>query len=159
MVNPLGHWIFVPFCTSSWIPLRGLSGSWVIVFRIPLRGLSVFWVPPGLVVTVHPLPVPVFWYFEFLFFVVGLTYLGLITLWCHIVWCFLTQSARFYFPLPRICGNGFVGFCVWPNKISCLLLGIFFALSFRWLCYLPLYCLLLPVWVVVGVPYLLGPSS
>ena len=35
MVNPLGHWLRVTFCTRSWIPLRGLSG---------------FQVPPGLVV-------------------------------------------------------------------------------------------------------------
>ena len=50
MVNPLGHWLWVPFCTSSRIPLRGLSGSWGIGFLIPLRGLSGFRVPPGLVV-------------------------------------------------------------------------------------------------------------
>ena len=50
MVNPLGHWLQVLFCTRSWIPLRGLSGPWGIGFRIPFRVLSVFWFPPGLVV-------------------------------------------------------------------------------------------------------------
>ena len=50
MVNPLGHWLRVLFCTRSWIPLRGLSGFRGIGFRIPLRGLSGFQVPPGLVV-------------------------------------------------------------------------------------------------------------
>ena len=30
-------------------------------------------------------------------FFVSLTYLGLITLWCHIGWCFVTYSARFLF--------------------------------------------------------------
>ena len=59
MVNPLGHWIRFLFCTSSRIPLRGLSGSWGIVFQIPLMGLSGFRVPLGLVVLAHPLPVPV----------------------------------------------------------------------------------------------------
>ena len=50
MVNPLSHWLCVPFCTRFRIPLRGLSGSWGIRLRIPLRGLSGFWVPLGLVV-------------------------------------------------------------------------------------------------------------
>ena len=49
MVNPLGHWIRVPFCTRSHIPLRGLSGSWGIRLQIPFRVLSGFQVPPGLV--------------------------------------------------------------------------------------------------------------
>ena len=30
MVNPLGQWLQVPFCSRSRIPLRGLSG-----FRVP----------------------------------------------------------------------------------------------------------------------------
>ena len=50
MVNPLGHWLWVPFCTRSRIPLRWLSGFQGIGFRIPLRGLSGFQVPLGLVV-------------------------------------------------------------------------------------------------------------
>ena len=50
MFNPLVHWLWVPFCTIFWIPLRGLSWSWGIGFRIPLRGLFSFRVPPGLVV-------------------------------------------------------------------------------------------------------------
>ena len=52
MVNPLGHWLQVSFCTISRIPLRELSGFQEIGFRIPLRGLSGFWVPRVLVVTV-----------------------------------------------------------------------------------------------------------
>ena len=63
------------------------------------------------------------------------------------------------FPLPRICGNGFVGFCLWPNNISCLLLEIFFIFPFHWIFCLPLYCPLSPVLVVVGGPSLPGPSS
>ena len=50
MVNPIGHWIRVPFCTRSRIPLRGLSGFRGIGFWITLRGLSGFRVPLGLVV-------------------------------------------------------------------------------------------------------------
>ena len=50
MVNPLGHWIRVPFCTRSWIPLRRLSWSWGFGFWITVRGLSGFRVPTGLVV-------------------------------------------------------------------------------------------------------------
>ena len=49
MVNPLYHWLRVPFCTRSRIPLKGLYGSWEIGFHIPLRGLSGFRVPLGLV--------------------------------------------------------------------------------------------------------------
>ena len=80
MVNPLDHWIWVPFCMRSWIPLRGLSGFRGIGFQIHLRGLSGFWVPLGLVVPAHPLPVPVCQSFEFsMYFFVALTYLGLIS--------------------------------------------------------------------------------
>ena len=50
MVNPLGHWLWVMFCTSSRFPKRGLSGSQGIGFWVPLRRLSAFRVPPGLVV-------------------------------------------------------------------------------------------------------------
>ena len=50
MVNPIGHWLQVPFCTRSRIPLRGLFG---------------FRVPPGLVVPAQPLLVPVRQSFEF----------------------------------------------------------------------------------------------
>ena len=56
MVNPIGHWIWVPFCTRSCIPLRMLSRSWGIRFRIPLRGLSGFRVPLGLVVPANQSP-------------------------------------------------------------------------------------------------------
>ena len=68
MVNPLGHWLWVPFCTISRIPLRGLSGSWGIGLRIPLGGLSGFRVTLVLVVPKHPLTVPVLWSFDFLIF-------------------------------------------------------------------------------------------
>ena len=50
MVNPLGHWIQIPFATRFRIPLRGLSRFRGIGFRIPLRGLTGFRVPKGLVV-------------------------------------------------------------------------------------------------------------
>ena len=50
MVNPLGHWLRVLFCTKSRIPLKGLSG---------------FPVSPGLLVTAHPLLVSVCQSFEF----------------------------------------------------------------------------------------------
>ena len=50
MVNSLGHWLRVPFCTRYRITLRRLSGSWEIGFRIPFRGLAGFRVPQGLVV-------------------------------------------------------------------------------------------------------------
>ena len=65
MVNTLGHWLRFPFCTSSWIPLRGLSGFRVIGFRIPLGRLSGFRVPPGLLVPAHPLLVLFCRSFEF----------------------------------------------------------------------------------------------
>ena len=64
MVNPR-LLLRVPFCTRFRIPLRGLSGSWGIVFLISLGGLSGFRVPPGLLVPAHPLPVPVCRYFYF----------------------------------------------------------------------------------------------
>ena len=64
-VNPLSHWLWVPFCTRSQIPLRGLSGLQGIGFRIPLRGLSRFWAPLGFLFLAHPLPVPVHRYFKF----------------------------------------------------------------------------------------------
>ena len=50
MVNPLGHWLQIPFSTSSRIPLRGLYRFRVIGLQIPLWGLSGFRPPPGLVV-------------------------------------------------------------------------------------------------------------
>ena len=50
MVNPLGHWVQIMFGTRYRIPLRGLSGFWVIGLLVPLRGLSGFLVPPVLVV-------------------------------------------------------------------------------------------------------------
>ena len=56
MVNPFGHWILVLFGTISWIPLRGLSGSWGILFQVYLRGLSCFRVPSGLVVLATTVP-------------------------------------------------------------------------------------------------------
>ena len=70
MVNPLGHWPRIPFGTRFWIPLRGLSD-----FRVTSR----------LVVTSHPLLVPVHRYFEFSMSLFGaFKYLGLIVLWFHI---------------------------------------------------------------------------
>ena len=51
MVNPLGHWLWIPFGTRLWIPLRGLSGFQGIEFWIPLRELYGFRVTPGLLVT------------------------------------------------------------------------------------------------------------
>ena len=54
-----------------------------------LKGLSGFRVTLVLVVTAHPLPVPVYRYFQFsVSFVVGFKYLGLIFLWYHIGWYF-----------------------------------------------------------------------
>ena len=64
----------------------------------------------------------------------------------------------FSFPLRRICGNDFVVFCLWPNKIACLMLWIFF-FRFHWKFCLPLYCPLPPVLVVVGETFLLGTFS
>ena len=54
MVNPLGHWIYILFGTSSLIYLHGLSRFWGIGFRIPLRILSGFWVLPVSVVPANP---------------------------------------------------------------------------------------------------------
>ena len=51
--NPLGYWLWVPFCTRSRISFRGLYGFWIIGFRVPLRGLSGFWVLPRLVVPAY----------------------------------------------------------------------------------------------------------
>ena len=50
MVNPISHWIWIPFGTRPRIPLRRLYQFRVIEFRITLRGLSGFRFPPGLVV-------------------------------------------------------------------------------------------------------------
>ena len=58
MVNPLGHWLQIPFGTITWISLMGISGFRGIGFQISLRGLSCFRVPPGLVVPAYPFPVP-----------------------------------------------------------------------------------------------------
>ena len=91
MVITLGHWIHIPFGTILRITLRVLSGFRGIVFRILLRGLSGFRVTPELVVTAHPLLVPVFRYFEFsMYFFVGFKYIGCIVLWYHTGWCFVT---------------------------------------------------------------------
>ena len=87
MVEPIGHWLRIPFGNRSQIPLRGLSGFQGIGFQIPLRRLSGFRVPPGLVVPAHPLPVPVFRSFELsMYFFVTFKYLDLIVLWCQIGW-------------------------------------------------------------------------
>ena len=98
-VNPLGHWLRIPFGTISRISLRELSGFRGIGFWIPLRRLSWSRVPPGLVIPEQPLIVPVHRYFDFyMYFVVAFTYLGLIVLWSHIGYCFVTESARFFSP-------------------------------------------------------------
>ena len=65
MVNPLGHWIQIMFGTIFHIPFRVLSGCQGIGFRNSLRILSGFQVTPVLIVLEHPLPVPVYRYFEF----------------------------------------------------------------------------------------------
>ena len=128
MFNPLVHCLRVPFCTRSWIPLRGLSGYWVIVFPIPFRGLSGFRVPLGLVVPAHPLPVPVRRSFEFPCIFLLVWHIWVSLLYCAILGGVLWHiPPGFSFPLPIICGNGFVGLCLWTNKISCLLLEIFSA--------------------------------
>ena len=159
MVNPLGHWLRVLFCTRSQIHFRGLSGSWGIGILITLRVLSNLRVPPWLVVPAHPLPVPVRGSFYFSISFLFTWHIWVLLLYGAISGGVLWHSLTgFYFPLPRICGNGFVGFCFWPIKISCLLLKIFVSLTFRWLFFLPLYCPLPPVWVVKGGPYLIGMS-
>ena len=160
MVNPLCHCLRVLFCTRYRIPFRGLSRSWGILFWITLRGLSVSRVPPGLVVPTQPLLVPVCRYFKFYIYILLLWHIWVLFIYGAIsggvLWHSLLGSS---FTIPRICWNGFVVFCLWPNKISCLLLEIFFAFPLRWLCCLPLHCPLPPVWVVVGGLSLLGPSS
>ena len=91
IVNPLVHWLRIPFGTGFRIPLIGLFSFQGIGFQFPLRGLSGFGVTPGLVVPEHPLPVTLFWSFEFyMYFVVGLKYLGIIVIWGNIGWCFVT---------------------------------------------------------------------
>ena len=50
MVNPLGHWLWVLFCTRSQILLGGLSRFQGIGLWIPLRQLSGFRVSLLLVV-------------------------------------------------------------------------------------------------------------
>ena len=65
----------------------------------------------------------------------------------------------FSFPIIRICGNDFFVFCIWTNKISCILLWIFSVFPFHLQWCLPLYCPLPPVLVVVGDPFLLGKFS
>ena len=91
MVNPLRHWLRVPFETIFWIPLRGLSSFWGTGLWIPLSVLSGFLVNTGLLVPAHPLLVPVFSSFEFsMSFFVGLQYLGCIVLCCQIGRSFVT---------------------------------------------------------------------
>ena len=91
MVKSLDHWLRIPFGTRFRIPLMGLSGFQGIGFRITLRGFSGFRVTPGLVVPSDPLTVPVFRSFKFsMYFFVDFKYLGIIVLWCHIGWCFVT---------------------------------------------------------------------
>ena len=62
----------------------------------------------------------------------------------------------FLLPFPRICGNYFVVFYLWPNQISCIFIWILFVLKFylRW--FLLLYFPLPPVLVVLSGPFLLG---
>ena len=140
MVNLLVNWLWVPFCTRSRIPLRVLFGFRGIGFRIPLRVLSGFWVPPGLVVPSYPLLVPVFWSFELsISFVVALIYLGLVALWCHIGWYFVTYSAKLFCPSSQNMCKWFFRFFLWPSKISCLLLKIF--LFFRSVDYAVFRCI------------------
>ena len=132
MVNPLGHWLWVLFCTSYRIPLRGLSGSWGIGFLIPLRGLSGFQVPPRIISSIAPSPGPsllflsVFYIFFHCFYISG-SCCSMVPY--QVVFCDIVCQV-FSFPLPRICGNSFVGFCLCPDKISFILLKIFFALPF-----------------------------
>ena len=159
MVNPLVYWRRVPLCTRSWIPLMGLSKSLGIWLLIPLRGLSVFWVPPGLLVPSHTLLVPVFRSFQFFVFYL-FWHIWVSLLYGSISGGFLWHSMTgISFPLPRICGKDFFILCLWPNKISYLLLWTFFILLFhQWLC-LIMYCLLLLVLVVVGGTFMPGRSN
>ena len=147
------------FGARLWITLRGLSRFWGIWFRIPLRGLSGFRVTPGLVVPEHPLPVPFSRSFAFSVYFLFLLNI-LVSLFCGarlggVLWHNLSV---FSFPLPRMRGNDFVVFCLWPNKISCILLWIFF-FPFHWRCCFPLYYLLPPVLVVLCGPFLIGTFS
>ena len=125
MVNPLGHWLWILFGTIFWITLSGLSGFRGIVFWVPLRRLCGFWVPPLLVVSAHPLLVPVLWYFDF-----SLSFLLLLNIFVTLLYgarlggVLWHNLLGFSFPLPRICGNYFVLLYLWPNKIYCLLLWI-----------------------------------
>ena len=48
MVDPLGHWIWIPFDTIFWISLRGLSdflGDWIPYF---FKGIFWFLGYPGI---------------------------------------------------------------------------------------------------------------
>ena len=92
-------------------------------------------------------------------FFVAFKYFGLLVIWWQIGRWFVTQSAMFFFSPPRICGNDFVVFWLWPNKISFQLLWIFSFFSLHWQCCLPLYFPLPPVLVIVGEPFLLGEFS
>ena len=159
MVNSLSHWLRILFGASSQITLRGLSRFRGIGFRIPLWGFAGYGVPPGLVVPAHPLPVTVFrlpgfiCLFMLLLHILASLFYGAIlggVLWHNLLGC--------SFPLPRICGNALVLFCLWPNKISCQWLDIFTP-PLHWQCCLLLYCPLLPMFVVVSGPFLLGPFS
>ena len=91
MVNHLRHWPQILFGARLRIPLMVLSSFQIIGFWITLRGLSCFRVTPGLVVPAHPLPFPVRRSVEFsMCFIVGFKYIGLVFLWCHVGWYFMT---------------------------------------------------------------------
>ena len=140
MVNTLDHWLRFPFCTISWIPLRGLSGFLGIGFRIPLRAFSGFWVPPELVFPAHPPPIPVHRFLSYLCPFLLLWHIWVSLLYGAILGGVLWHSPPgFSFPLPRIRGNGFVRFCLWPNKISCILHYMFFAVPLTMLLAAVLY--------------------
>ena len=58
-----------------------------------------------------------------------------------------------------MCGNYFVVFCLWTNKVLCLLLWIFIYFPFHWRCCFWLYCPFPSVLMVVSGPSLVGKFS
>ena len=118
-VNLLVHWLRISFGARLRIPLRWLYWFRLIGLHIPLRRLFGFRVIPVLLVPSHPLPVTFHLYFRyFMSFLLLLNILVSLFYGAILGGILWHKLPGFYFPL--------VVFCLWPNKISFLLLWMFF---------------------------------
>ena len=84
MVNPIGHWLWVPFCTRYRFPLNRIMevlDNWI---TDSLKRVIRFPGSTGIGSSVTPSPGPSLPVFESSIYIFTLAYLGLIALWFHI---------------------------------------------------------------------------